>query len=260
MKQKLASRITFSVLALFALSLPLSAQTGVAVVNAASFQPNFPVSGGSLASAFPVGGTFAGATTAGATELPLPTSLGGAMVMVDGAAAPLVFVAESQINFQAPSGLAPGRYPISIMVNGSAVATGNLDTFPANPGIFILDPADPLEPGAVLNQDNSINGPDNPAAQGSTIIIYGTGQGEVDNPVADGTASGSDPLSSVVGETKAFIAAQEATVSFSGLAPGFVGLWQVNAVLPDGVSGRTAVFVQVGGGLTSNAVSIWVAE
>lgn len=259
MNRKQFASLTFTALAALALSAPLQAQTGVAVVNAAGFQPNAPVAPGSLASAFPVDGEFAGAATAAVEELPLPTTLGGAQVLIDGDPAPLVFVAASQINFQIPSGASADRHDLSVTVNGAEVAAGFVDVLSTYPGIFILDPADVFEPGAVLNQDGSVNGPDNPAAPGSVVIAFGTGQGEVDNPVADGEAAAGDPLSRTVAPTEAWVAAQEAAVSFSGLAPGFVGLWQVNLTLPDGVTGRAALFLK-SGGIASNSVSVWVAE
>ena len=259
--KRIATRLTFSLFALAALVAPTWAQTGVAVVNAASFRANFPTSPGSLASAFPTGGTFAGATLAGATETPLPTTLGGAQLLVDGTAAPLVFVAEGQINFQVSGGLSAGRHTVSVTVGGSEVASGFLDVIPAAPGVFILDPADVREPGAVLNADNSVNGPDNPAPTGSVVIVFGTGQGPLDGSVADGEPAPGDTLISATTLTKAWVGAREQTVLFSGLAPNFIGLWQVNVQLDGEVTGPTPLFLQLGdGGLASNAVTIWVAQ
>lgn len=259
--KRIATRLTFSLFALAALVAPSFGQTGVAVVNAAGFQANFPVSPGSLASAFPTGGTFTGATTAGAVETPLPTTLGGAQLLVDGTAAPLIFVFEGQINFQVSSTLAAGRHTVSVTVGGSEVASGSLDVIEAAPGVFSLDPADVQMPGAVLNQDNSVNGPDNPAARGSVVIVFGTGQGPLDGAVADGAPAPADTLISATTLTKAFVAAQEQTVIFSGLAPGFIGLWQTNVDLDDSVTGAVPLFLQLGDrGLTSNGVTIWVAQ
>lgn len=259
--KRIATRLTFSLFALAALVTPSFGQTGVAVVNAAGFQANFPVSPGSLASAFPTGGAFTGATQAGAVETPLPTTLGGAQLLVDGTAAPLIFVFEGQINFQVSYDLEPGRHTLSVTVNGAEVASGSLDVIAAAPGAFSLNPADPMQPGAVLNQDNSVNGPENPAARGSVVIVFGTGQGPLDGTVADGAAAPGDMLISATTTTKAFVAAQEQTVLFSGLAPNFVGLWQANVDLDDSVGGAVPLFLQLGdAGLTSNAVTIWVAE
>ncbi len=256
MKKTLKARVAVSLLALAALASPAAAQ--VAVVNAAGFQANAPVAPGSIASAF---GAFTGATFQANESLPLPTMLGGAQLLVDGAAAPLFFASETQINFQVPSALAAGRHQISVTVGGSEVATGFLDVAESFPGIFILDPTNPDAPGAVLNQDFSVNGPNNPAARGSVIIIFGTGQGPVDNAVADGAAASGSPLSTATRATEAWFGGIEGAVAFSGLAPNFVGLWQINATIPsNSVTGKVPVFLKINNGLTSNHVSIWVSE
>lgn len=260
MKRTIATRLTIAALALTALALPGAAQTGVAVVNAAGFQRNFPVSPGSLASAFPTGGAFAGVTQAGATETPLPTTLGGAQVLIDGAAAPLIFVTGAnggQINFQVPSSLTPGRHTVSITAAGGQVASGNLDVIPAAPGLF-FNPADIAEPGAILNQDFSVNSPANPAAKGSVIQLFATGQGPVDQPVGDGQPTPAAQISATL-DTEAWVGGAQRTVLFSGLAPNFVGLWQINVQLDAADSGSLPIFVKIGG-LSSNGVAVYVAE
>jgi uncharacterized protein (TIGR03437 family) len=248
--------MTLCSLALLVLGLPLHAQ--VAIVNAASFQPNFPVSPGSLASAFALPGTsFTGATEAIAGEIPLPATLGGVQIEVDGTASPLIYASAAQVNFQIPSATTPGRHPVRVTVNGTQVATGNIDVIATGPGLFVLDTTNPAQPGAVVNADGSINGADNPAAAGDTVLVYGTGLGPLDTPVPDGQA----PTGIVSGtaETKVLFTSEEATVVFSGLAPNFVGLWQLNVTIPDEsfITGPVPVVV-IQGGISTNAVTIWV--
>ena len=254
------AKLAVLLLGLTAFTAPAAAQ--VAVVNAAGFQANAPVAPGSIASAF---GTFTGAAFAASDAVPLPTTLGGAQLLVDGAATPLFFASAGQINFQTPAGLTAGRHQVSVTVNGSEVAAGFVDVSGSYPGIFILDPASVDLPGAVLNQDGSVNGPDNPAARGSVVVIFGTGQGPVDNAVADGTATPADTLSTSTLSTRAWFAGIEGAVAFSGLAPNFVGLWQINTVVPaNSVTGKVPLFVTIGetpaGAVSSNHVSIWVSE
>lgn len=248
--------ITLFCLALMLLGSPLRAQNGLAIVNAASFLPNFPVSPGSLASAFAIG-QFTGGTEAAATVIPLPTTLGGIQILVDGTACPLIYASAAQINFQVPSAATPGRHPVRVTVNGAEVATGTLDVIAAGPGLFVLDTTNPAQPGAVVNPDGSINGPDNAAAAGDTVLVYGTGLGALDTAVADGQA----PSGVVRGTaaTKVLVSVDEAVVHFSGLAPNFVGLWQLNVTIPDKsyITGPVPVVV-IQGGISTNAVTIWV--
>ena len=89
--------------------------------------------------------------------------------------------------------------------------------------------------------------------------IYGTGLGPVTNQPASGDPAPSDPLSETVMTPTVTIGGVSATVNFSGLAPGFVGLYQVNATVPDNVPTGDAVPVVLNiGGAASNTVTIAV--
>jgi len=94
---------------------------------------------------------------------------------------------------------------------------------------------------------------------GATILAYLTGGGAVSNQPADGAAAGSGSnISDVTSTVTATIGGQSADVSFAGLAPGFVGLWQVNVVVPSGVvQGDLPLTVSVGG-QTSNSANVSV--
>jgi uncharacterized protein (TIGR03437 family) len=106
-----------------------------------------------------------------------------------------------------------------------------------------------------LNENNSRNGPSNPAARGTVVQLFGTGQGPVDPLVPSGQAAPSSPLvSSVATPTSdgatcltvqpsvcVAIGSTFGEVIFSGLAPGFVGLWQINVRIPGGAITGDAV-------------------
>jgi uncharacterized protein (TIGR03437 family) len=226
------------------------------IVNGASFRGEQPLSPGALASAF---GAFGTVTTTSFQNFPLPTTLAGMSVSIGGADAPLVAVSSTQINFQIPMGTAPGRHPMRV-TNGSTTVEGFVRVMHTSPGIFVLDRNIPGQ-GAILNQDNSINAANAPAARGSVVTIFGTGPGPLDNPVADGAAAGSSPLSRTRSTPRVVIGGVDATVLFSGMAPGFAGLWQVNAAVPDRayLAGRTSVQIYIDG-VDSNEVSLFVAQ
>lgn len=112
---------------------------------------------------------------------------------------------------------------------------------------------------AAINQDGTLNSPDNPAQAGSIISVYFTGQGLVDRPVNSGAAAPGDQVSNTVAPTSATIGGVPASVMFSGLAPGFVGLGQVNLLIPNLPAGNPQVIVTIGG-VASNAASIAVAQ
>jgi uncharacterized protein (TIGR03437 family) len=94
---------------------------------------------------------------------------------------------------------------------------------------------------------------------GSVIAVYWTGQGLVDNPIATGAAAGAVFLNTTVAPTTATVGGQPATVLYSGLAPGFVGLAQANLQVPDLDPGDYPVVLTVGD-TTSNAAVVTVGR
>jgi uncharacterized protein (TIGR03437 family) len=98
----------------------------------------------------------------------------------------------------------------------------------------------------VLNQDGTLNTLENPAPAGTVLQIFATGLGPVDPPVSDGqTAAAEEPLNRLMGSIQVLMDGISAEVLFAGLAPGYVGLYQVNARLPAVVpSGSVTVRIQ----------------
>lgn len=89
------------------------------------------------------------------------------------------------------------------------------------------------------------------------ILLFGTGFGEVSPPVASGAAT--QGLSRVVAPVRATISGTDAPVLFAGLAPGFVGLYQVNVMVPAGLgSGDQRINVMVGGVSATGRTTIGV--
>lgn len=215
-------------------------------------------------------------------SLPLPTSLGGFTLSIGGVLnfnaasgysstggtnAPLLFVGPSQINFQIPPGNAPGSgVPAQLMKPDGTTLLTTVNITATAPGIFSVLQNGQGQ-GAVLNQDNSQNGnPQSivgakPAQRGGLIQIYATGAGETTPPLLQGEpapASG-NPLVLTNVQPTVTIGGQAARVLFSGMAPGFVGLWQINAEVPQNVTPGPAVpLVISAGGNTSNTVTIAV--
>jgi uncharacterized protein (TIGR03437 family) len=96
-----------------------------------------------------------------------------------------------------------------------------------------------------------------PAKAGDVLVIYCVGLGMADQTLADGAISPAAPLANVPG-VSVMVGGQNATIKFAGLAPGFVGLYQINAVMPGGVSSGNALVLVRAGGQTSPAVNLAV--
>jgi uncharacterized protein (TIGR03437 family) len=221
--------------------------TAGAVVNAASFLPG-PVAPGSLISIF---GTVLADSTVTAPGPGLPTSLGGVSITIGGISAPLQFVSPGQINAQVPFDAGVGPQTLALTFNGNTSSV-QVTIAPASPGIFQVNGR-----GAILNQDFSLNEPGNPAIVGSTVLVFFTGQGLVTPPVTTGTPAPLAPLSSTNATTTATIGTEPATVMFSGLAPGFVGLGQANVIVPSLATNDYPLVLKVNG-KESNAGTVAV--
>ncbi|HUS06337.1 MAG TPA: hypothetical protein VMZ52_08580 [Bryobacteraceae bacterium] len=179
-----------------------------AIVNAATYTPD--LAPGGLASAFGSGLAREGSTTS---------------VEVNGQPARVLASFAFQVNFQIPPEAAAGAAIVRISSPyGAAEQEINLQT--AAPEIFRLQGRG-AERGAVVNQDGSINQPGAPARRGSTIVAYGTGLGAVRS---------SGQLSVAVTPAAAVLHGQEVPVVFAGLTPGFIGLYQVNIVIPASIA------------------------
>jgi hypothetical protein len=108
----------------------------------------------------------------------------------DGTPAPLLYGAPSQINAIVPFGLSTTTTTqVEVFSQGQAIARLPLSVVTAVPAIFTLDSSG-VGPGAILNQDSSVNSPSNPAEKGSVVSVFATGAGQTDPPSVDGQVAG----------------------------------------------------------------------
>ena len=225
--------------------------TVFSVTDAASYGPR--VAPGSLATIF---GSSLANSTASASGLPLPTTLGGARVLIDGAAVPLLYASPAQINFQVPRALGAGTSSLIVSSSSGGSSTAFLFTVtPEAPGIF----QDSSNNAAAQSTDYQAITSKNPAAAGSTVSVYLTGIGPVDNPVADGAAAPATPLAQATAKYSASIGGVSAKVSFLGLSPGFAGLAQANLEVPSTLAAGTYPLTVTVGGLVSASAQLAVS-
>ncbi len=216
------------------------------IYNAASLSPDGVVAG-SIASIFGARlGPAAGVSFNPDPANPAPSlSLAGTTVMVDGVAAPLFFVSASQINLQIPiESAGKPNATVRIQADGVDPAQFTLGLAPAALGIFSVDGTR----AAAINQDGTLN-TDTPAPVGSVVQFYATGQGVANMPVKTGApAPLQAPFPAPVTPFSLQIGGLPAKILFAGLAPGTVGMLQINAQVPAGVnpSDLTPVAIQSG--------------
>ncbi len=223
------------------------------------------VAAGGIVSVFGTGLTSA---AQGASSLPLPKTIGGTSFTLGGQDVPIFYVSPLQANLQIPWEVA-GQSQAALTVTAGGVASGavNVNLAAASPGIFTIDQSGRGQ-GAILNAGTGeLAAPTGvipglstrPAARGAFVSIYCTGLGPVSNPPASGAASPSDPLARTTVTPTVTIGGVTATVFFSGLAPGFVGLYQVNVQVPDTApTGSAIAVVLTSGAVASNSVTLAV--
>jgi uncharacterized protein (TIGR03437 family) len=241
----------------FALSvgngLAPSVNTG-GVVNAASYTA--PVAPGGIASVF---GNFLLSSPLLATQSPLPDEISGLSLQFGGTVpAPLFFASSEQVNFQVPWELSgQSQSALAATLDNAAGAAQTVNIAPVAPAIFTTN-ASGSGQGAITDTSYRLVDSTNPAAAGSYVSIYCTGLGAVSNQPATGAPAPSDPLAWSAIPTVT-IGGVAANVQFSGLAPGYVGLYQVNAQVPAGLATGSNVPVVISmGGATSNTVTMAV--
>jgi len=264
---------------LFLIQRAAPAPQEFSIANGASFEST--AAPNSVASLFAT----TGASQSFVVSLPLPKTLGGVSVRVGGSLnydaasnrwnysptgsieAPLWFVGPSQINFQIPPEVSPNEsVPVQLRRPDGTTLLSTLRVTAAAPGIFSLL-ANGRGQAAALNQDDSLNGNAESilgaraAGRGSVIQIFATGAGATNPPLLAGEpapASG-NPLVFTQVQPTVTIGGRPARVLFSGMAPGYVGLWQINAEVPMDVTPGPAVsLVITAAGVQSNTVTIAV--
>ena len=231
-------------------------------VSAASYSPIAIPSPGELVSIF--GSNLADGPEA-ATQLPLPTQMQNAFILLGSQTMPLLYVSPTQINAVVPYGLTRGTAQQAVARHGSSLSVPQRVPLAAADPAFFTTNASGQGQGHIYvipppKYDTQIlAGSSTPATAGDILTMYCTGLGAVNQPVTAGSAAPSNPLARTVSTVSVTIGGQPATVSYAGLAPGFAGLYQINATVPGGVpTGDQIPVVIMVDGISSPVVTIAV--
>jgi uncharacterized protein (TIGR03437 family) len=218
------------------------------VVNAASFAPGLVA--GSLATIF-VPGVRDTAGVSAAAGLPLPNTVDGVSITMDGTAAPILAVANvagrEQVNFQVPYGVR-GRSTVAVVVR-----RGPDSSDPVTVPLLTEQPAIFTSAGSTLavvvrNADYSLVTEQTPLAPGEYVFLYATGIGSATNEPPTGAAAPSSPLAMARGQIEATLNGLPCEIPFAGLAPGFAGVYQINLRIPQGAQpGIQTLEIRIGG-------------
>lgn len=228
-----------------------------AFVNGASFSPG-PAAPGTIVTLFGTGLGPVNVVSLKLTNGKVDTTLSDTQVLFDGFAAPIIYTSATQVAVIAPYNLY-GRLSTSIQVQYQGVRSNVLVQRVDNsmPGIFAANSTG-RGPGAILNQDNSLNTANNPATKGQAIVLFATGEGQTNAEGIDGKIIGTDLRKSVL-PVSVKVGGIDCRVEYQGSAPGLVsGVFQVNVRLPDSVPSGAAVPVslQVGNAVSQDGITV----
>ncbi len=232
--------------------------------NAANYSSR-PLTNGTITALYPTVSTNViaeGTAVAPANQFPLPTTLSDTEVTVNGTAVPLYFVSPGQDNVIMPEVLpATGSANLEVIrpSTGQILGAAEIQIASASPGLFTQGAIGSGQLLAVNVQDGTVNSSTHPVVRGQYVILYGTGVGPVANPPADGTPASGQPAPDL---PEVLIASSATTttgstggtpvppfipalVTYSGLAPGFAGLWQINVQIPLNAQSGSAVVIRL---------------
>jgi uncharacterized protein (TIGR03437 family) len=186
------------------------------------------------------------------------TSCAGTTVRFDEIAAPMFFVRADQINAQVPYEVA-GRTTVTVQVLSarSPASVFSVNIEPSDPGIFTYSAPDTR--ALILNGNNTMNSPENPAARGEIVSVFATGEGQTAPSGVTGRLCSAAALATPVLACGARIGGESAPPAYCGCAPDFAGLLQLNLPIPrSAASGALPLVITVGNNSSQSGVLVWV--
>ncbi len=227
-----------------------------------------PIIGGALAPGM-IAEAFGTGLAASATDtgvLPLPTMFNNTYAQVGPFQAPFYFLSSGQVNIQLPAELtAPQQVPIVLSVNNALTLPVTLDVVPGAPGVLSQfdGPPPSVQNGAHITAQH-LNGTAvnsaSPGKPGEPLVMYLVGLGATDPAVPSGMATPTAPLSNAVIQPTVMVDSLPSKVLFAGLTPFFVGLYQIDFVVPIGVTAGEVVVNVSQNGVAANPTLLAVSQ
>jgi uncharacterized protein (TIGR03437 family) len=211
-----------------------------------------PVGGAPLApgALVQITGQYLAGLTMNAPSIPLPLTLGGTSVIIGGMQAPVSMVSPGQVNAQVPFELPAGQpYQVIVNANNALTTPQSFQAGAASPGLAVL-PSGYVEAGHASGAPVTEAAP---AAPGETVSVYLVGMGATTIPVASGQPGPSGTFATTVINPGLTLNGETTTVTFSGLIPGLVGVYQVNFQVPMDAPNGDLTLSLVENAFTSNS-------
>jgi uncharacterized protein (TIGR03437 family) len=233
---------------------PVASPQITGVVSAADRSPN--VAAGGLVT---VTGRDLSMLNVATSQIPLPTAVAESCLAVNGISIPIVLVSPTQINAQLPSTVA-GKSTIFMRSPGGISNNYNFTIQAAAPTVFRGNSVGADSALVFRGENSELVSDSNPIRSGDSLTIFATGLGRTSPAVEDGAAAGSDPLSVVNLAPDVTLDGVALAVDYAGLAPGEVGVYQINVRVPGGVRQGSSQPLIIRQGEMATTLGVEVAE
>jgi len=197
------------------------------------------------------------------SEIPLPTALANSCITVNGEPVPILFVSSNQINAQMPFE-AIGDVTLILRTPGGVSNNFNLQVLPAAPGVFMSGDAGPESnlPTIVRSDDGLLVTDSHPIHKNGNeyVVIYLTGLGQTNPAVGDGLPAPSSPLAIALNVPSVSIGGVQIPVAYYGLTPGEVGVYQINAKVPNNIPTGLSIPLTISQGSVTTSIPVRVVD
>jgi uncharacterized protein (TIGR03437 family) len=231
--------------------------TATAIVNAASYAKN-GVAPGEIVTLFP---NHVGPSTLTGTGLDASgkvlTEVAGTRVLFSGIAAPIIYAAKNQVAAVVPYELAESdSTQVQVEYNGIFSIAVTVPVLRSVPGIITTN-SQGTGQAVALNQDGSANSAANPAARGTIVTLYATGEGQRNPPGVTGALPGANdapvlPVSLTVGGATA-------NLTYAASAPGFIGMMQIDLTVPQSAPTGASILLVLTVGAAQSPTGVTIA-
>lgn len=226
------------------------------IVNAADFSSE--IAPGGLISVF---GKQLSPVNLATSEIPLPTALADSCLSVNGLPVPILFVSPNQINAQMPFEMI-GDVTMILRTPGGVSDNFNLTILPGAPSVFhaSLPGLSSSVPVIVRNSNGELVTGSDPVHRGDTLIIWATGLGQTTPAGQTGLPAPSSPLATAITTPQVTLGNANVSVLYAGLAPKYIGVYQINVQVPRNAPMGVAVPLVINQGGMSTTISLRVVQ
>jgi len=195
------------------------------------------------------------------SQIPLPTAVANSCLTVNGLPIPILFVSPNQINAQMPFSMV-GNVTVILRTPGGVSNNYNTTILPTAPSVFSASLPGLTSPVATIvrNANGLLVTGSNPVHPGDVLVIYATGLGQTTPSVQSGMPAPTSPLASALTAPAVTLGSANLSLLYAGLAPGEIGVYQINVKVPSNVPLGLSIPLKITQGSMSTSIPIRVVQ